>query len=262
MNYIKLMLVTASLLLTTLTSGASSRWPVFEAFQATPRAFSDRAEPSEERDARGRQIARAIEHASPDTHTQAALLALAQSESLFARRIQEDRCLPDECDAGKARGIWQLQRVACPDIWKHPPSFERLKREAECARRVYYAAIERCEKFCQKAYSAGLSGYRGKCINRDTRLRTRAFEAYASILTDGVPEAPLGWERHPSPAKAHRKAAQRILRRSPAPDTFIPIADDVGALAEWHWHDPSGPHRPKGWHVGLSLYRRKGNDDS
>ncbi len=256
-NKIKMAVFAAFALFTTLTF-ASGRWPVFEAFTATPRAYADRNEDASQRNTRGKDITKAIELASPDTHTQTALLALADVESLFTHRIQVDKCLPDECDGGLARGIWQLQKSACPQIWGMDPSFDRLKIEAECARDTYYAAIERCnESHPGRPYAAGLNGYRGPCKNSDDAIRQRAFKAYQGMLVDGVPKAPSGWVRDQDPKRAHRKKALQMIKTNTSkPGTFIRF-DGVGALVEWHWHDPSRHLTPKGWHVGLSLYKKE-----
>lgn len=236
---------------------------VLSCLTRTPPHWSDRDEPSAERLERMRPVSQAVETVTKDPDERAALLAILHHEGMLARYVLEDRCEDgprgkDECDEGKARGGFQLHREVCPAVWEMGPSSERLKLEASCALEVYREALKRCWRIHRVAYAGGLSGYRGSCRTGDSTLRARTFEVYRSALVDGWPSAPRGWVRVRDPQRQDRRKALSLMasKRVQAGEWFT-IRDGVAALAEWHWHDFGGEARPRGWHVGLSLYEVK-----
>lgn len=229
-----------------------------------PREWSDRSEPDEERRERFAPVRDAIEAASPDMGSTAALLALLHHESMGARRIQYDQCRPDECPGG-ALGLWQVQRNACPQaeqIFSLPPTAERLRLEAECALYVYWFAQRKCAGQNRTQYIDGMSGYRGLCKTTDGEMRGRTFEAFARVLVDGWPVAPSGWVRDPSPSRDDRKLANmRLSELNAEPGDFIKLPSGAGMLVEWHWHEWGGDASPRGWHHGLSLFAYGDRDE-
>jgi hypothetical protein len=79
-----------------------------------PRHHTDADEPREKRERRMFALAEAIDAATPDPRRRAALLTLLRFESGAAAYVQEGRCFDGprgklECDAGRAKGPWQLQ---------------------------------------------------------------------------------------------------------------------------------------------------------
>lgn len=247
---------------------------VHTALWGTPASALDRKETVEARWSRLYDVARAIEAAarsskfsSPVT-VAAALLALGQHESTWARYIGEDRCSdgppgmqcdPDESGTPRARGYWQLHRSACPEIWQHAPSAERLMLEAECAANAFARAADRCfSKHPDGVMAGALGGYRGKCDAPDADLRRRTWAVYVDVLErGGWPIPPVGaleWERRRgkrTPAEARRA---RALLDEPV-ETWVELEPGrLGALVEWHWHDFGGAARPRGWHKGVSLF--------
>ncbi|HVU03264.1 MAG TPA: hypothetical protein VHE30_16000 [Polyangiaceae bacterium] len=98
----------------------------------------DRTDTPEERAALYRPVAEAIAEASRTNAEAAMLVSLAFHETNLARFVIEGRCKDgppgQRCDGGKARGVFQLHRSACPDAWRLPDgSAESIRAEASCA---------------------------------------------------------------------------------------------------------------------------------
>lgn len=83
------------------------------------------------------------------SRTEAAwLVAQAWHETRYARYVLEDRCADGppgaRCDAGRARGPWQVHRW-CSVAWDESASDAvRLRAGAECALRGYRRGFQRC----------------------------------------------------------------------------------------------------------------------
>jgi len=79
----------------------------------------------------------------------AALIALGWHESKFAQAIGEGHCetLPVgmRCDRGRARGYFQLWKVACPVAWQEEHgSAAELRESSWCAARLLSSAYRFC----------------------------------------------------------------------------------------------------------------------
>lgn len=104
---------------------------------------------AESPDARSRRladVAAAIAEASHgDRLSAAAAVALGWTETKFAALVQEDRCheMPrgQRCDGGRALGVWQLHRAACPAAWSERGN---LLLQARCAIRLLRAGRYQC----------------------------------------------------------------------------------------------------------------------
>jgi hypothetical protein len=132
-------------------------------------------------------VALAIDHAAQATsdpkQTAAALLTLGFEESRFAAYVGEGRCAEGpkgaRCDRGKARGYWQLWRVACPLAWTLEHNSRRaLRVEARCAARAWRGALLRNRR-CHPAgpIAGAFAGYRGAdCRWRRAAGRAKRFQ--------------------------------------------------------------------------------------
>jgi hypothetical protein len=118
----------------------------------------------------------------------AVLASLAWHETRLAKYVQIGRCdlgRPGErCDNGRARGLWQQWRVACPAAWAtEPGSPEALREGARCASRLMYAAHRRCVSRASTALQGAFSGYAGaSCTLRDAPARERTAWQLAARL--------------------------------------------------------------------------------
>lgn len=248
------------------------------ALWGTPRSALDRGESSDRRWRRLWEVAVTVSAAargsgfSSPTVVAAALVALGQHESTWARYIGEDRCPegpegmrcdPDADGKPRALGYWQLHRTACPAAWSLAPSLDRLFIEAECAAQAFALAADRCYGKNPDGVIAGaLAGYRGKCDASDGALRARTWATFHSVLEDGWPTPPLsgpGWARRPgkrTPAEGRR--ARELLTQDVG--TWVELEPGkLGALVEWHFHDFGGEARPRGWHKGVSFFAPRSN---
>lgn len=90
--------------------------PTLRVLRSTPRHVSDLDEDDDERDARLREIAEAIDAATPRPQERALLLAKGVHESWWASYIHHDlpKCRDGhggKCDGGKSWSFWQLQNT-------------------------------------------------------------------------------------------------------------------------------------------------------
>lgn len=251
--------MTRLILLISLWAVTAQSSPVLDALHGTPRYSGDRHESWGELNDRLQQVEVAILAAAPTQELQAVLLANGQHESLWAGYVGRDechlgppgaRCGSEDGGPPKWIGYWQVAKSSCPEAHRQPPSPERLIVEARCSVRIYAAAVERCKE--RNPTSGGFAGYRGPCQTTDDERRLQTYKVMLDVLRRGWPQAPPGWARDPDPTREHRRRAQILQGR---PGAFVELTPEVGALVEYHWHDPSGPHRPKGWHRGVSLFR-------
>ena len=155
-------------------------WPRFSA-EPTP-------ETDLERQIRLTQAAIAITGAAVErpgswqpVRTAAALLAVGDRESKFARYVWAGRCEsgPEEarCDPSprsgrpRARTYWQLHRAACPAAWaEEHGSFAETRAAARCASRLLVGAYYRCKT----GHAGAFAGYAGNCGWAPLRARSRA----------------------------------------------------------------------------------------
>lgn len=90
-------------------------------------------------------IAVAIAAANPSREQAALMITGAWHESHFVPEIIAGGCDKHGCDDGKARGIWQLHRAACPKAYEFEAgSAESILLEAACARSLYGWAYREC----------------------------------------------------------------------------------------------------------------------
>lgn len=112
----------------------------------TPSALD--TESPAERCARLEPVAAVIhELCRDDARCAAVLIRLGQDESRFASRIQAGRCGAHECDRGRSRGVWQINRGAVnSSTWAALGRYdhEALRVGARQALRVWRAGLKRC----------------------------------------------------------------------------------------------------------------------
>ena len=91
-------------------------------------------------------IAVAIAAANPSPTQAALMITGAWHESNFHPDIIAGGCSRYGCDEGRARGIWQLHRAACPKAYEFEAgSQESLLLEAQCAKSLYGWAFSECK---------------------------------------------------------------------------------------------------------------------
>lgn len=114
---------------------------------------------------------------SADDHA-LALVTLGWWESRFARHVHADRCrvLIGECDAGRAKSVWQLQwsRLVPFKEWSviGGLSRERTTRAATAASRVFTMAFNRCKTY-EGAFA--LYGTGKTCKMKSAKERAKFF---------------------------------------------------------------------------------------
>lgn len=138
-------------------------------------AAQDLEEPDNERKDRLEKLSISISNAIKkylprgfsELQMSAALMTIAYKETRLAKNVGIGRCdlMPkgQQCDNGKSKTYFQLQRAACPAIWEDtiiPGSQAELDIAAECAARLYTFAYRRCfNKNENGNYAGGFSGY-------------------------------------------------------------------------------------------------------
>lgn len=156
----------------------------------------DATEPPENRTARLQDIAVAIAGASANRTEAAALLALGEVETRFARYVSEDRCHEGprgmRCDEGRSRSVWQLQRAACPSLWELPPGDQRATYvAAQCAVRLLRYGRAKCG-----SVAGAFAVYAGRpCKDRIGPPRERRMRQVLVMLDHGG----LPWPSEPRP---------------------------------------------------------------
>jgi hypothetical protein len=137
---------------------------------------------------RYRPVAEAISAVSQSPETAAALVALGWHESGFAQAVLEGHCerMPSHsrCDQGRARGVWQAWRVACPAAYAYEAGTpESLLAEAKCAANNLYSARNRCITRADDAWSGMFSGYRGaSCTWAPAARRVQTFRVVLAMI--------------------------------------------------------------------------------
>lgn len=101
----------------------------------------------------------------------AVLLTIAWHESTLSLRIHAGQCKPWECDAGKARGIFQLHRSAA-----NAPQWDRMHGREFTAEQVTAAdqLLRRLTRTCGDGVEGTFEAYMGKrCGSGDPKVRAR-----------------------------------------------------------------------------------------
>lgn len=107
-------------------------------------------------------IAYAIVQSGASWSEATALVHLAHTESRFALRVIENRCRPRECDRGRSRGIWQVnKRAATKHEWATLGKGGLYAQVvgARAALRIWRAGLKRCggKLACARARYRGTS---------------------------------------------------------------------------------------------------------
>jgi len=127
--------------------------------------YGDRGELPADRAARLEPVAEAISAVARNRVEVALLLALGTHESHFSALVLAGRCTeigPRACDSGRARGVWQLHREACPRAWELPDgSRESLAEEARCVVSLLRWGAHQGTERALTPLHAALSAYAG-----------------------------------------------------------------------------------------------------
>ena len=88
------------------------------------------------------------------------------------------------CDAGRARGYWQVHRGTCPRAWALPAGApESLHEEAACAARLWTGALQRCRGRHPAGDVAGaFAGFVGGCEWAPAARRAEGYETTLAHL--------------------------------------------------------------------------------
>lgn len=136
----------------------------------------DRDEHPDARALRLAPVASAIVQASRgDRSVASALVAHGAGETRYAALVIEGRCseMPkgQRCDDGRARGAWQVWRVACPEAYRHDDgSHASIVAEAHCAARLLRGGRHRCGTW-EGAFASMGGGARCSSPRAPERLR-------------------------------------------------------------------------------------------
>ena len=165
-------------------------WILAVLLAATPHV-SDRTEPPESRQERLELLADAMalaveESVSTGRWTRAPkelgayLLTVGQWESHWAARIHQAKCLPWECDRGRARSPWQFQRWGLlRDAWDRYEGADAgsTRRAARAAALV----LSRARRACSSPVGVFAYYHRGTCMpspafRRGAENRAKTFQ--------------------------------------------------------------------------------------
>lgn len=110
-----------------------------------------------------RDVAAVVESVTADQRERAMLVALGWHESRLAAYVLEGRCQDGpkgaRCDAGRARGPWQVHRW-CRAAWAAPDgSAEALRAGAVCALKALRHHGARCAGEARTVLDGAFSGY-------------------------------------------------------------------------------------------------------
>ncbi len=99
----------------------------------------------EDKRAQLEQVAESIALASESPAEAALLVASGWEETGWSLRVHEGRCRPDECDHGRARGPWQLQRDGMSrESWALMQGTENTDTQARTAAKRLRFYREQC----------------------------------------------------------------------------------------------------------------------
>lgn len=124
-----------------------------------PVHHTDRNEDPSKRDARLQDFAKAVDAVTQDPTEKAALLTIARYESHIAAYVYENRCSDGprgkhECDAGRAKGLLQLQ----PND-NHPVIPDDTTEQAEIAVRLWRGYRSRCARVVPDEFAGAFDAY-------------------------------------------------------------------------------------------------------
>lgn len=110
------------------------------------------------------------------------LIAKAEGETHFSIRIQEGRCLPFECDRGKARGPWQVHENDFTRAdWDQMVGIENTAVETRAADRLLRASFYICRSNGDFPAST-LSAFAGARCEGDYAKKAQELRRYNQIL--------------------------------------------------------------------------------
>lgn len=158
----------------------------------------DAAEDPIARTERLTDVAVAIAGASASRDEAAALLALGEAETHFARYTRHPTTCAEgprgmRCDHGRAYGYWSLWRSACPAAWELPIDDPRATAvTAQCA-----VQLLRMGRWTCKSWAGAFSLYAGRrCSDPIGLPRERRMKQIRIMLDHGG----LPWPAEPKPA--------------------------------------------------------------
>lgn len=136
----------------------------YELLLSLPPHFTDKDEPEDARKPRLRRIARAMDEATTkdgwvNWEARRALVTIARGESHLARYVYEHRCSEgprkeEECDSGRAVGIFQLH--ANKDYPEIPLDVEA---QAVIAAKYWWGHYHRCLRGSPDPYASAYAAY-------------------------------------------------------------------------------------------------------
>lgn len=140
-------------------------------------------------------VAVAVAASSEEPRVVAAVVTQGLRESRYARYVIENRCHEgpagarcdeDECGNPRARGPWQLWRVACPSAYEYGAGTqESLLEEARCIARLWHGGLRRCQGLHPAGDVAGaFAALRGgaSCQSRTAGARAAEHERVMGML--------------------------------------------------------------------------------
>ena len=132
------------------------------------------------------EIARVSAKAPLPPRQWASLLgAIGSVESNFDTEIVAGRCLPHQCDRGRAKGAFQNQNVApVADLW--PTADGNIPAQVEMADRMLRRTWSRCAPFVAFPASA-FRGYRGGSCSFPVHREAERVAAYVRLMATPKP---------------------------------------------------------------------------
>ncbi len=108
--------------------------------------FHEDAKGSPEKIAQLNAIGAAVAEFGKTADERAFLLAWAENETHLSLRVHAGRCRASECDRGRARGPWQVHRLASMplDVWDRMHGIENTRAQTEHAARMVRWALRQC----------------------------------------------------------------------------------------------------------------------
>lgn len=147
----------ATLALTLTAAGEEPR--TLKVLRAFPVHHTDRNEDPAKREARLLDFSQAVDTVTQDPTEKAALLTIARFESHIAAYVYENRCSDGprgkhECDAGRAKGLLQLQPSNL-----HPVIPDSLTEQADIALRLWRGYRARCSRVVSDEFAGAFDAY-------------------------------------------------------------------------------------------------------
>jgi len=161
--------------------------------QILPASKVDKGEEPSVRQARVERVVRAAVAAAQTRYALSLLLADADAETHMASHVVEGHCerMPDDdCDHGRARGVWQVHPW-CRTAYAFPAgSDESMAEEARCAMRQMWHGMHRCREHAATPFHGAFAALAARpCSWSGAEKRVRlAFRIDAALERAGVPE--------------------------------------------------------------------------